>query len=259
MQSYAIEVGHKYGMREKVSPGEPLIQVQMLEKAGKRGHVKVRRLSEPRAGLEDWVKTRQLIVPWGERHAFLKDEDREAQFDLARPKPNQALAGAIETIMHATGYDDAGADDDGTVHMDAAELRELARLSGLPRKLEDLHPLAYVDRHGDLHLPLAVAEQLARAYASAESESVLMYIEDEEKEYKYRGNEPGGRFWHDELRRRTPGFALARYWAGHEEEIAYLRAEIDRLRGLVVNAADTLASKGLYSEAGHIRLALEGR
>ncbi|MCZ7662707.1 MAG: hypothetical protein M5U22_07120 [Thermoleophilia bacterium] len=259
MQSYAIEVAHKYGMREKVSPGEPLIQVQVLEKAGKRGQVKVRRLSEPNAGLEDWVKTRQLIVPWAERQAFLKDEEREGKFDEARPKPNQALSGAIETVMYATGYDDAGADDDGTVHMDAAELREIARLSGLPQKLEDLHPLAYVDRHGDLHLPLEVAEQLAHAYASAESESVLMYIEDQEKEYKYRGNEPGERFWHDELRRRMPGFALARYWAGHEEEIAYLRAEIERLRGLVVSAADTLSSKGLWAEAGHIRLALQGR
>jgi hypothetical protein len=104
-----------------------------------------------------------------------------------------------------------------------------------------------------------VAEQLARAYASAESEMVLMYIEDKEKEYKCRGNEPGERFWHDELRRDMPGFALARYWAGHEEEIAYLRAEIERLRVLVVDAADTLSSKGLYAEAGHIRLALQGR
>ncbi len=259
MQSYAIEVGHKYGMREKVSPGEPLIQVQVLEKAGRRGQVKVKRLSEPHAGLEEWVKTRQLIVPWGERQAYLTDEEREARFNQGRPKPNQALAGAIETIMLATGYDDAGADDDGTVHMDAPELREIARLSGLPQRLEDLHPLAYVDRYGDLHLPIELAEQLAHAYASAESEAVLMYIEDEEKEYKCRGYEPGGRFWHDELRRRMPGFALARYWAGHEEEIGYLRAEIERLRNLVVSAADTLSAKGLYAEAGHIRLALQGR
>ena len=259
MQGGEIEVGHKYGMREKVSVGEPLLQVQVLDKAGKRGQVKVRRLSEPHTGLEEWVTTRKLVVRWGERQRFLKDEEREAQFDQARPKPNQALAGAIETIMCASGYGDADADDDGTVHMEAVELREIARLAGLPQKLEDLHPLAYVDHSGVMHLPVELAERLAHAYATAESEMVLMYIEDKENEYKYRGNEPGERFWHDYLREHMPGFALARYWAGHEEEIAYLRAEIDRLRTLLVNAADTLSSKGLYMEAGHIRLALEGR
>jgi hypothetical protein len=261
MLSDEIEVGHKYAMREKLSHKEPLIQVQVVEKVGKRGQLKVRRLSEPHTGLEEWIKTRQLIVPWGERQAFLKDEEHERQFDEARPEPNQALAGAIDTVMRATGYadSDGGVDDDGTVRMKSVELREIARLAGLPQKLEDLHPLAYVDRFDDLHLPLELAEQLAHAYASAESEMVLMYIEDEEKEYKCRGYEPGERFWHDELRRSMPGFALARYWAGHEEEIAYLRAEIERLRTLLIDAADTLSRKGLYSEAGHIRLALEGR
>ena len=40
---------------------------------------------------------------------------------------------------------------------------------------------------GVMHLPVEVAEKLAHAYASAEPEMVLMYIEDEEKEYKARG------------------------------------------------------------------------
>ena len=35
-----------------------------------------------------------------------------------------------------------------------------------------------------------VAEQLAHAYAAAEPEIVLMYIEDEEREYKAKGYEP---------------------------------------------------------------------
>jgi len=52
--------------------------VQVVEKMGRRGQVKVRRLSEPRSGLEEYVKTRQLIAPWGERQTFLKDEERAA-------------------------------------------------------------------------------------------------------------------------------------------------------------------------------------
>lgn len=259
MQISQIEVGRKYAMRVKVSVGEPLVQVQVLEKTGHRGQVKVRRLSEPHAGLEEYAKTRQFLVPWGERQAFLKDEERAQRFDEARQTPNQALAGAIETVMVATGYADAGADDDGTVHMEAVELREVARLAGLPQNLEDLHEAAYVDRFGELHLPVEVAEKLAHAYASAEPEIVLMYIEDKENEYRAKGYEPGERFWHDYLRECMPGFSLARYWAGHEEEIAQLRAEIERLRKLVVSAAKVLEKAGQEREGWRLRRAVDGR
>lgn len=78
-----------------------------------------------------------------------------------------------------------------------------------------------------MHLPVEVAEKLAHAYASAEPEMVLMSIEDFESEYKAKGYEPGKRYYHDILREKTPGFALARYWAGHEEEVAQLHHEIE--------------------------------
>lgn len=259
MQHSQIEVGRKYAMRVKVSAGEPLLQVQVLEKTGRRAQLKVRRLSDPHAGLEEYVKTRQLIVPWGGRQAFLKDEERAQRFDAARTRPNQALAGAISTVMAATGYSDGGADDDGTVHMMAEELREVARLAGLPQELEDLDPLAYVDRDGYMHLPTVVAEKLAHAYASAESEMVLMSIEDDEKEWRARGFEDGERFWHDYLREKTPGFALARYWAGHEQEIVFLRKEIERLRKIVDSAADALVKAGAEQEGWRVRRAKDGR
>ena len=44
-----------------------------------------------------------------------------------------------------------------------------------------------------------------------------------------------------------PGFALARFWAEHEEEIAQMRLEIERMRRLVGSAAQVL------EEAGHER------
>ena len=160
--------------------------------------------------------------------------------------------------MEATGYADGGAEEDGTVHMEAVELREIARLAGLPQNLEDLHEAAYVDRFGEMHLPVEVAEQLAHAYASAEPEMVLLSIEDFELEYKAKGYEPGQRYYHDILRAETPGFALARYWAGHEEEITQLRGEIERIRKLVESAAVVLEKLGQEREGWRLRRALDG-
>jgi len=258
MYESEIEVGEKYAMREKVSAGEPLIQVQVLEKTGRRGQIKVRRLSEPHAGLEEYIKTRQLLVPWTEHRAFLKDEQDEKKFQEGAIRADQALAGAIETVLASTGYGDATADDDGSVHMEAVELRQIARLAGLPQELEKLHEAAYVDRDGTMHLPVEVAEQLAHAYAAAEPEIVLMYIEDQESEYKAKGYDPGTRYYHDLLREKMPGFALARYWAGHEEEVAQLRAEIERLRTLVRSAAGALEKAGQERDGWRLRRALDG-
>ena len=259
MQESQIEVGQKYAMRVKVSAGEPLLQVQVVEKTGRRGQVKVRRLSEPHLGLEEYVKTRQLIVPWAERQTFLRDEEWARAFDEARTRPNQALAGAIETVMYSTGYTSASADDDGTVHMPQEDLRDMARVAGLTQKLEDLHPLVYVDRGGYMHLPLEVAEKLAHAYANAEPEMVLMYVEDEENEDRARGFEPGERFYHDWLREHMPGYALARYWAGHEQDVAFLRKEIERLRRVVDSAADALVKAGAEQEGWRVRRAKDAR
>lgn len=259
MQSAEIEVGRKYAMREKVTPGEPLIQVRVVDKVGRGGHIKVHRLSDPHSGLEEYVKTRQLVARWTERNVFLGDEKLGQKFAQEKPEKNQALVGAIDTVISATGYGDAWTKDDGTVHMEATEVREIARRAGLPQDLEKLHPVAYVDRSGCMHLPVQLAEELSRAFAAAEPQTVLMYIEDLENEFKARGYEPGERFWHDELRRSMPGFALARYWAGHEEEITLLRSELDRLRMLVRSAADTLQKAGKEREGSRLRRALDGR
>jgi hypothetical protein len=44
----------------------------------------------------------------------------------------------------------------------------------------DLHPLAYRDRHGNVHLPLEATVELARAFAAAEPTTVIGYLDDQE-------------------------------------------------------------------------------
>jgi hypothetical protein len=47
---------------------------------------------------------------------------------------------------------------------------------------------------------------------------------------RLHGNTPGERSWHSYLREKAPGFAIARQWAGLEQEAEMLRKEIARLR-----------------------------
>ena len=61
MQSSEILVGNRYGMRLKVSIGEPLTEVKVIEKVGRKGHIKVQHQGGETPGLEEYVKTRQII------------------------------------------------------------------------------------------------------------------------------------------------------------------------------------------------------
>ena len=79
MDKGSIQVGRQYAVREKVSAGEPLVHVQVLEHL-RGGQVKVRRLSEPSAGGEELLQTRQFLAPWGERRALLRDEECAQRF-----------------------------------------------------------------------------------------------------------------------------------------------------------------------------------
>jgi hypothetical protein len=229
MQSSEVEIGHRYAMREKLSRGEPLLHVKVLEMTGRKGQVRVRRMSDPHKGLEEWTTSRQLLVPWKERQAFLRDEEHATCFDAVEENPTQAVITAIEAVIFASGYDDVWVKAGGTVHAEAKELREIARLAGLPETLEDLHPAAYVDRHGSMHLPPSLAERLVHAFARAHPETVVMFIEAEENEYKARGFDPGERFWHDYLRTKMPGFAIA--LLGRARGGGYLSAQSGRPPG----------------------------
>lgn len=74
-----------------------------------------------------------------------------------------------------------------------------------------------------------------------------------------KGNQPGERWYHNYLREMSPGYALARQWAGLEQEADMLRKEIGRLRSLVSGAAHDLKGAGQERKANRLLRALEGR
>jgi hypothetical protein len=102
--------------------------------------------------------------------------------------------------------------------MSEPELQRIIDRAGLIAAPADLHPLAFRDRHGDVNLPPEATVELASAFAAAEPASVIRFIDDEEEEFRLRGNAPGERWWHSYLREKAPGFAIARQWAGLDQE-----------------------------------------
>lgn len=110
-----------------------------------------------------------------------------------------------------------------------------------------------------MHLPLDAVVAVARAFAAAEPQTVIGYLDDSEEELRLKGNLPGERWYHQYLRELSPGFALARQWAGLEQESEMLRKEIARLRGLLSGAAYDLKGAGQDRKASRLLRALEGR
>jgi hypothetical protein len=77
-----------------------------------------------------------------------------------------------------------------------------------------LDSLAFVDRHGKLHLPFQVALKLAQAFAASEPDTVLFYLNAEEKRWEEecrKKEEPISTV--DLVQKWRAAWTLARQWA----------------------------------------------
>lgn len=255
-----MKIGSHYAYREKRTPGSPFLKVKYLEKVEGKGKIKVRYEDGPHPGLEEYVRPQTIVSSWGQRKAVERDEERIQRLadHHVQSRADRALSWAITAVLCSTGEPSAWCEPDG-VTMPEAEIGRIADRAGLNEEAVDLHALAFCDRDGNVHLPIEAAEAVARAFAAAEPETVLMSIEDDVEQLKTRGYAPGERFSHDYLREKSPGYALARQWAGHEQEVEQLQQEIGRLRRLVSMAEHDLRAAGKELEAAKLRRAVEGR
>src|SRR5436309_8217119 len=77
VESASLEIGRLYGYRENPrARGSELLKVKLVAKVGRGGKVRIRFEQGPHPGLEEYVRTANLIVPWGSRQALLRDEER---------------------------------------------------------------------------------------------------------------------------------------------------------------------------------------
>jgi hypothetical protein len=179
MQGDSLVEGRTYAYRERRGVGQPFIKVKLLAKTGRKGAIKVRFEDGPHPGLEEYVHTRQLVVPWPARKALMRDEERmERLKDYLTKSVDPAIDEAASTVLASSGELSA-CTFGGLLSMPEDELERLMVRANLPGRPTDLHALAFKDRLGEVHVPLEGVVALARAFAAADAENVLMYIQDD--------------------------------------------------------------------------------
>ena len=121
-----------------------------------------------------------------------------------------------------------------------------------------MHSLACTDRGGQLHLPYETAFQFAQAFAAAEPEPCIHYIQEWEDRLRAEGYEPGCRVSHSVLRIMRTAHALVREWT-QAGELGLLREENQRLRQVLGHAFEALRRAGNEQAANRLDHALHGR
>lgn len=218
-------------------------QVKVLEQV--RGKWKVEWI-DPNPGLVDYVKSKTIICPWSERKAFEKDEQNAStmkeKVSRSWPGEKHPLNVATEEVITATG--------DQLILMKGV-------LEGRPDALERVAERArykwpgefsYTDRHGECHHPWETALELAKAFAAAEPQTVLLHIDISERKWEVEATQPGNSYLLYLLEEYRAAWAVVRQWAGFDADRVRLQAEIERLRKLIDEAIWRLRKDGTDPE-----------
>jgi len=255
MLKSAIKTGVEYGLREKRTPGTPFQRVRVIEYV-RRNKWKVQWI-DPNPGLVDYVESGQLVVPWKEHKAFLKEETSAERlrehnerhgYDHEDSPVVSALYQVFESVADGINF------YRGSITCSPEAMERFRARTGLSALVDS--PVAYVDRQGQLHLPFDVALDLGRRFCAAEPSAVLVGVEVTERDWTHRAAH-GDDHLVSLLNQYRASWALIRQWAGHDAAIAQREAEIQKLERLVWDAVYALQKAGLESEAGRLRRAIQ--
>jgi hypothetical protein len=250
-----IKPGTEYAFREQRSPGTPFQRVRVVQHT--RGTKWRAEWIDPSPGLVDYVDSGELIVPWKEHKAFLKQEASAESLRQHNHRvgydENSPIARALYQVFESVG--------DGVSFYRGV-------LSGSPEAVDRVKTraamdptkrflLAYTDRQGKLHLPSDEAFEIARLFCAAEPATVLVGVETTESDWARQARRPGEEYMVPLLNEYRASWALIRQWAGHDAAVAQREAEIQRLERLVWDAVYALQKAGLDKQAVKLRHAIE--
>lgn len=230
MQKADIHPGQDYALRE---PGADEVQrVRVIEHV-RRDKWRVEWV-EPNPGLVDFVRSNHLLIAWGQRQAFLRDERHAAE--LARvnerdfPGDRHPVAAATEEVLNCAGETTHFGLYKGVLRYLPDRLERVAARAGID---PPTHPAGYEDREGTHHLPFSSALALAQAFAAAEPQTVLDSVDAEERRWSLKLRQPGNDHLNSLLADWRASWALVRQWAGHDAAVAAREARIKDLEGLL--------------------------
>lgn len=260
MQKSDIKVGEEYAVREPPKKGVEFQRVKALEFV--RGNKWKVEWIEPNPGLVEYLASKNIIVPWKERTAFLRDENRAAELERVieasgYPGEQHPLKHAVEVVFDTVGDRDIFLYR-GSLRSKGDALERLAQRAGIepPKSHAD-----YTDRFGVHHHPWATALELAQAFTANEPRTVLDHVNSSENEWSLEVREPGGRYLGSLLNEYRAAYALIRQWAGHDVAVALREQRIEQLERLLTSVMWDLRRPGVEPEriAGRIERALKGQ
>ncbi|MDP9848103.1 hypothetical protein [Streptosporangium lutulentum] len=262
-----MDVGDVWGFRDQPKAvGGRVYQVEVVRVDGPRKHgdLHVRFLDGEEAGLQEWVARGQLVAPWADVGAFLDDDRRwaaaiessrevrgSAEFEVAKLLFGHVRPKNKIRLRHAVA--DAGV-------MEIADLDGVASWLGLdPRDLRK-EPLAFEDRFGTYVASWPTTRQVAMRVAQVLGGDVLKAMTKQEEALKtQRRNESwyGHEKTDRELERLETVVGTLYEWCGKEvidryDELKALRAEVERLGGLVQRAVSELRARKCHAIAATI-------
>lgn len=250
-----IKPGTEYAFREHHSERTPFHRVRVLQHT--RGTKWRAEWIEPSAGLVDYVDSGQLVVPWKEHKAFLKEEANAESIRQHNQRlgydENSPIARALYQVFESIG-DDVSFYRGILRGSPEAVDRVKTRAAMDPTKRS---PVAYIDRQGKLHLPFDEAFELARMFCGAEPGAVLVGVETTERDWARQARRPGEEYMVPLLNDYRASWALIRQWAGHDAAVAQRETEIQRLERLAWDAVYALQKAGLDKEAAKLRRTIE--
>lgn len=247
MDKKEILPGEEYALREPVKPGVEFQRVRVLEHV--RGSNWKVEWIEPNPGLVDYVLSKNFIVPWKQRSAFLRDERNSQTLNYAIenrfPGNDSPIASAVDDILNAMGEGPALSTWSGVFRYDPDALE---RVSTRAKIEPPTHHAGYKDRKGQHFLPFECALALAQAFAAAEPTTVLDYIDGLERKYAQEARQPGGSYMGGLLSEWRAQWALVRQWASHDAAVAAREERILELERLLTQTMWDLRRPGVDPE-----------
>jgi hypothetical protein len=254
MLSADLRPGTEYAFREKRITGAPLHRILLIEHI-RRDKWKAKWI-DPNPGLIDYVTTAQILVPWREHKAFLKEEvDRERlaeHNDQNGFEGNSPLDKAVQSVYDNTG--EGASYNCGVLRGTLEQLERIKARAGYTQAL-NLAP-AYTGRDGFLYVPFEPALALARKFCMEEPAPALADIEAHEKKWSAQAARLDGEYVIPLLNEYRAAWALVRQWCGTDAAIASRENRISALERLVWDAVYALQKAGLDREANKLRTGL---